>query len=90
VYLGPGRLREPDDVQDDPAIGEAEAVPPRMSREIAVFWKLAGPAPRKVVVDLREWDYRLSFDHSEYYWWVDQGSPVAAKVTLPVQQGGVG
>jgi hypothetical protein len=102
VFLGPevvggvgwsgkhSRLREPDDVQTNPSVGTAETVPPRMTRDVAVIWKLTGPAPPQVTVDLRDWDYRLTFDRSEYIWWADQDSPVAAKITVPVRADGAG
>jgi hypothetical protein len=80
--------RFPDSVRNDPAKGNADSLPPRVPRDIDVIWKLSGPAPRQVTLDLREWTRHLQFDHDAYYWIAGKTAATVALVTVPVRQGG--
>ncbi len=89
VFLEPKYL-EPDDVKVDPAKGTADSLQPRVPRDVDVFWKLTGPAPQRVTIDLHQWTYRLQFNHDAYYWIAGKRAATVAAVTVPVRQGGVG
>jgi hypothetical protein len=88
VFLEPKNL-EPNDVKNDPAKGTATSLPPRVPRDVDVFWKLTGPQPQRVTIDLRQWTYQIQFDHGGYYWYAGKDAATVAVVTLPVRQGGV-
>ncbi|HEX6471947.1 MAG TPA: hypothetical protein VF069_22830 [Streptosporangiaceae bacterium] len=90
VLLGPAPYRPPDDVRNDPARGAADSLQPRLTRAVDVMWKLAGPPPRRAVVALRQWTYRLQFDGGAYYWSTGKDATTVAEVTVPVRQGAAG
>lgn len=74
--------------------GESEgqtttAIHPRMPIDVKLVWPLPNnTALRSVTVDFRKWEYGQSFTTDQFEWTVYSGSPIAAKVTLPVRAGG--
>jgi hypothetical protein len=89
VQLAPAPYRYPDAVRNDPALGAASALQPRLPSSVDTIWKLTGAPPRQATVVLREWEYRLSFEEDEYYW-STLDNPIIAQVTVPVRPGGTG
>ncbi|HZB32041.1 MAG TPA: hypothetical protein VE465_17930 [Streptosporangiaceae bacterium] len=90
VLLGPAPGRRAEGARNDPAKGPALTLQPRVPRGIDLIWRLKGTPPAQVTLNLHEWVRQLEFDHGGYLWLNGKDTPIAATVTVPVRQGGIG